>query len=297
MKNALLMLCLALTVPAAAQELPKFSAGVLQSFGTDKYRGTDVYAGAGLGGFNIAPEFRHFSETGAGSHSVGSARLGWDSRWFGFGVTGGYMPKALHSNASFAGADVAFTLSPMGEGGIRRIGGPGRGGAPVGKGIARIDFGAGAMFTRHHTDGAVNVTQGEYNAFGGASVFGFLASARFAKFSYNKDLKTTNAAAPVWTPIQGHLRYDNGFADFSSNLGVEAPFFPMVTPFANYTLTKYKEFATSATTKTKPGDTKTYTVGARVGLEMVGLDAEYQIEKVTASKDRTYTGIGASIRL
>ncbi|MDE2291276.1 MAG: hypothetical protein KGL53_04270, partial [Elusimicrobia bacterium] len=254
MKRTMMLLALAVAAsPVAAEAIPKFNAGVFQTVGTDKYRGTDVYGAAGVAGFSIAPEFRHFQETGLGTHNLGMARLGWDTRYVGAGVNAGFMPKAAGSYAEWGGADVSFTLSPLGDTGIRRIGGPGRGGAPVGKGIARVDFGAGVTVTRHHTDAAVNVTQQEYHGFVGASVFDVLVSAQLSKFHYSRDLKAAGVtyAAPVWTPIGGHARWDNGYGDEALNLNVELPIFPMIRPYASYSFARYASLATG-----RPGDSK-----------------------------------------
>ncbi|TPW21846.1 MAG: hypothetical protein FD126_267 [Elusimicrobia bacterium] len=304
-KTAALVLALLAAAPAGAvPDLPGFSAGVFQSFGTDKYRGTDVYAAASLGDFSVAPELRRYEETGLnGPRLAASLRLGWDGRWIGTGLSGGFLPRKAGYDASFLGADVAFTVSPMGEGKIRRVGGPSRGGAPVGKGLARVDFGGGALVTQHREAGTVarassKLTQTELNAFVGASVVGVLASARLAKYAYNADMlnNALNLPSPLWSPLAGHLRYANGFADTSLNLGVELPFFPLVTPFLGATYTKYKELSVAA--GGRPGDTKAYTAGLRVGLEMLALEAQFQhVAQAGPAKERNYAGLGAQLRL
>ena len=305
MKHAVLVLACALAVsPSAAAGLPGFSAGVFQSFGTDKYRGTDVYAAAALGDFSVAPELRRYEETGLnGPRLAGSLRLGWDGRWIGTGLSGGFVPSKAGTVAAWGGADVAFTLAPMGEGKIRRVGGPSRGGAPVGKGLARVDFGGGALVTQHRRAGtaataASKLTQTELNAFVGASVAGVLASARAAKYAYNADMLNNALTLPaaVWTPLSGHLRYANGYADASLNVGVELPFFPLLTPFAGATYTKYKELSVAA--GGRPGDTKAYTAGVLVGLEMLALEAQFQhVAQAGPAKERNYAGLGAQLRL
>lgn len=304
MRLAAAVLALFAAAPAGAVPgLPGFSAGVFQSFGTDKYRGTDVYAAAALGDFSVAPEYRRFEETGLnGPRHAASVRLGWDGRWLGTGLSGGFMPAKAGYNALWAGADLAITLSPTGEGKIRRIGGPSRGGAPVGKGLARVDLGGGVQVTQHRqaasgAAAAAKLTQTEVNAFAGASFLGVLASARAAKFGYNADLKNAALTLPaaVWTPVAGHLRYANGFADATLNLGVELPFFPLVTPFAGATYTKYRELA--AASGGRPGDTKAYTAGLRVGLEMLAVEGQFQhVAQSGSAKERNYAGLGAQLR-
>lgn len=298
-------LAVLIAAPAGAvPDLPGFSAGVFQSFGTDKYRGTDVYAAASLGDFSVAPELKRYEETGLnGPRLAASMRLGWDGRWIGTGLTGGFVPSKAGYGAAFAGADIAFTVAPMGEGKIRRVGGPSRGGAPVGKGLARVDFGGGALVTQHReaASGATpasKLTQTELNAFVGASVVGILVSGRAAKFSYNADMKNgaLNLPGAFYTPLAGHLRYANGYADTSLNAGVELPFFPLVTPFAGLTYTKYREL--SAAAGGSPGDTKAYTAGLRVGLEMLAVEAQVQhVAQAGPAKERNYAGLGVQLRL
>lgn len=296
---AALLMCL-MPLDAAAAGLPGLTAGVLQSFGTDKYRGTEVYAAGSLGSFSVAPEYRRYEETGLGAvrHAL-SLRLGWDGRYLGCGLSGGTIPRKLGYDAQFAGADIAVTLSPMGEGKIRRIGGSSRGGAPVGKGLARVDFGGGLTVTRHRqaatlTAAKSELTQRELHAFVGASVVGLLASVRLAKFGYNKDPKTSILPGAVWSPLSGHLRYANGYADASVNANLELPFFLMITPFVGWTYTRYRELPLTA----RPGDTKAYTAGLRVGLEMLAVEAQFQhVNASGPEKERNYGGIGAQLRL
>ncbi len=278
--------------------LPGVSAGVLQSFGTDKYNGTDVYAAGSVGGISIAPEYRRYNMSGlGGARNVLSARVGWDSRWLGLGLSAGGVMRRAGYDAVFGGADVAFTVSPLGDAGIRRIGGSSRGGAPVGKGLARVDFGGGVMATRHRDAATAaaaerKLSQTEMHAFVGASVLDILVSGRVSKFAYDKDLRAAPGPGAVWTPLAGHLSYTNGYADTSVNAGVECPFFPFVAPFASFTYTRYR-----AQPLTQPGDTKAYTAGIRVGLEMLALEAQFQhVNAAGPDKERNVSGIGAQLR-
>ncbi|TBR25802.1 hypothetical protein EPO15_01500, partial [bacterium] len=93
-KAAAAVLAVLVASPAGAvPSLPGLSAGVFQSFGTDKYRGTDVYAAASLGDFSVAPGLKRYEETGLnGPRLAASLRLGWDGRWIGTGLSGGFVP-------------------------------------------------------------------------------------------------------------------------------------------------------------------------------------------------------------
>ncbi|MBI4423789.1 MAG: hypothetical protein HY554_08685, partial [Elusimicrobia bacterium] len=130
-----ILLFAVLALPLAGPAHAMFLGGVEQSFGSDDYKGTKVHAGLNLGAVSITPEYLRYESdrTNGAFHSLG-ARLSFDTRWVGLGFTvGRVLPHERYSNVS-GGADVAVTLSPMGEDGVRRIGGAGRGAAPTGKG-------------------------------------------------------------------------------------------------------------------------------------------------------------------
>lgn len=294
-----IFLAAVLTAVLCAPAQANFNAGVSQSFGTDDYEGTNFYAALGLGPVSIAPEYRRYSmKDTAGVVSSFSTRLGFDSRYFGIGATGGVTPRTKTSAYSnvYGGADVSVTLSPMGDKNIRRIGGPGRGGAPVGKGIARVDLGVGFLTTAHKQGSTNKLTQTEYNFFVGASLAKMLLlSGRGAKFVYNEKLNgRVSLPSTAWTPVVGHATYANAFPQASAHFLAEVPVFPMVRPFVDYTFTKYEPRSGGA----RPGDTKAYSFGIRVGLEMVAVDARYQhINTTGGAKDVNIASIGATLRL
>lgn len=274
------------------------SVGVNQSFGRDDYEGTNLYAAGSFGGFSVAPEYRRYSRKGQTATQSAQIRAGWDSRWFGAGATAGGVFKNAGYSAVFGGADFAFTLSPAGESGIRRIGGPGRAGAPVGKGVSRVDFGGGVLSTAHRQDSAaggpvVKLTQHELSAFAGASVLGTLFSVRGAKFVYSQDLKTAaSLPATRWTPLVGLTPFFNGFADSSVHARAELPALPMIRPHASWTYTSFKELAGGA----RPGDSRAYGAGLTVGLELLAVEASYQYVDISRGRDSSYASLGASLR-
>ena len=65
----------------------------------------------------------------------------------------------------------------------------------------------------------------------------------------------------------------------------------MVAPYVTYTHTRYMQVAA-----VRPGDTQAYTVGLRVGLEMLAVTASYQALSVTGGRSANYTNIGASLK-
>jgi len=227
---------------------------------------------------------------------IALGRAGLDTRWVGLGATGGGTLRHEGYSSTFGGTDFAFTISPTGEGGVRRIGGPGRGAAPTGKGLARVDFGGGVLFTHHKQTGSTDATtatlnQTDWSAFTGASFLNVLLSGRFTKSAYDKDLKTTAAPTPRVEPVPGQLFTNASYPDQSLHLAGEFSMLPIVAPFVSFTHTRYKEIGA-----VKPGDTRAYTAGVRVGLEMISIVATYQRVSVTAGEDANYTNIGAGLR-
>ncbi len=284
----------------SAQAKPRIKGGLTPIFGSNEYEGVNAFLAIGTDHLSLAPELTSYQFKGSnGRFHRAKVRAGYDMRWFGLGVSGERtFPRNGYSSLS-AGADFAFTISPLGDKGIRRIGGPGRGGAPVGKGIARVDFGGGFNGTTHVQESATTtdtkLAQRELYGFVGASVLGVLVSGRLSKYEYGTDLQTA-AALPTasGTPLVGHLNSVNGFADSSFHANVEVPFFPMIRPFANYTFTKYE----ALTGNVFPGDSKAFAAGVRVGLELVALEASYQHVNITgAAADQNFYSLTAGLRL
>ncbi|MEK7743864.1 MAG: hypothetical protein AAB578_05710 [Elusimicrobiota bacterium] len=292
--NRLLGVMLATVLSSPAHAV--FLGGVGQTFGKDEYKGTSVHAGVNLGAFSITPEYNRAQDKNSnGAISAAQLRLGMDTRWAGIGASAGRtFPHQRYSNY-FGGADVSFTISPMGEGGVRRIGGPGRGGAPTGKGLARVDFGGGLLHTQHREEatGATaekKLGQNDIHAFVGASFLNVLLSGRLAKSAYSKDLNTAAAPYPGRTLITGHLPIGGSFPDTSLHLSGEFTAFPMVAPYATYTVTQFKEIAS-----VKAPETKAVGLGLRVGLEMLAVNASWQRIAWTGN-NASFFNLGADLR-
>jgi hypothetical protein len=298
MKRILLVvLSLALVVPAQAADMFNVNTGLEQGFGINKYTHTNVYTSLAKDGWSVSPELVTFKNGSTPYLNVFKARFGYDMRWFGFGLSGAVSPKRENYTAVSGGADMSFTISATGDDGIRRIGGSGRGGAPVGKGIARIDFGGGINTTHHKqtlTNTSEKLTQTEVHAFVGASVLQFvLVSARASKWVYNeKPQDRLTLPAARWSPTTGFATYLGGFQQSSFHARAEIPVFPMVRPFADYTFVKYEPL----TGGVRPGDNRAFGIGVRVGLEIIALDARYQHINVTSGQDQNYTTLGAQVR-
>lgn len=300
MVKRLSFLAAALALAAAPARATGLNLGVTQSFGTDDYEATNVYAAFGLGGLSVSPEVKRYShETSGGGQTAVQVRLGYDSRLFGLGVTGGTSLKQDGFQATFGGADAAVTLSPGGEDGIRRIGGPGRSVAPVGKGIARVDVGGGFMTSHFKQDAAgasaeSNLTQHEVHGFVGASVIGLLLSVRGSRFLYNDDLRNRQTLpSRAWTPIGGLVPYVNGLAKESVHVRGEFALLPLIRPSIHYTYASFEELVSGI----RPGDKRAVGFGVAVGLELVAVEANFQHINTTGAKDQNFVSVGASLRL
>lgn len=296
MKRTLIALA-ALTLAVHAHAAGLKQARVFQDFGPNDFETTDFSAIFSMDGAAMTPRYRRYSQKGVGSFGEASLQVGVESALFGFGLRGMVVPKASGYSAIGGGAELAFRLSSSGSGGSSLLSGSGASG-PKGKGIARVDVGVGGNITAHKNDSTGTgserkLRETEIYGFGRASIVGFELVGRFAGYSYDKDLKTASLPSTVWTPVWGHVRVANGYPETNLNLRGSIPFFPLVTPYAEVTYTTYKELAASV----KPGDTKAFTVGAAVGLDLVAVEARYQVLKTNGLASQSYYGIGAQLRL
>jgi len=291
MKKLLALVLLAAAVPAGAIDL-----GLRVTKGNEGYVGMNAFGVLPVGDFTLRPAFDTAkSDASNGTFKQGSLRVGYDTAVFGLGVTGGMVPKTEGYKNVSAGADLTFTLSATG-GGAKRIRTSG-GGAPRGKGLARVDVGAGAQMIQHEDEmdssGATRATvrkisQTDVSVFVGASFLGFNASGNLTNSSYDKTLNGLDRPAPRLA-LEGLNTRLMGFPETSLSLHVEAPFLPLVNPFVGYNATTYKPGSDSS---------KTYSVGAYLGLEMLELYGA--IERTTFSssplKDLTTVTVGGSLR-
>ena len=142
--------------------------------------------------------------------------------------------------------------------------------------MARVDFGGGVLATRHEDNIAgveSNVTQTDLHAFVGASVLGVLASGRLTQSVYSEDPEPAGAPVPfvARTAVPGLLRMLNVYPKTSIHLRAEATMFPMVRPFATFTHATFKAFKGISIS-----DVDAFGIGAKVGLEMLFVHAQFE---------------------
>ncbi|MBI2069433.1 MAG: hypothetical protein HYT79_02445 [Elusimicrobia bacterium] len=268
--------------------------GLRQTLGSDDYKGTYGYLEIGAGALSIRPEADLFtSDKTTASFKTFAARLGYDTSILGLGVTGGATPEEDDYSNAFAGADATLTFSATG-GGRKRIRTSG-GGAPRGRGLARVDAGAGALVTKHEDKlnaarttlaNKFEVTQTDLSVFAGASFVGIHASANLTQSDYNKTLTASDRPAQRLKLDGVNMRLE-GFPETSLTLHAEIPFLPLINPFVTYNRTSYK-----ASTLT----TRVFSVGAHVGLEMLEVFGAFEALHPSVGKDSTAVTVGASLR-
>lgn len=284
-------LFLGAAVPAAAVDL-----GLRLTTGNEGYAGTSAYAGLPVGDFTLRPSLDTAkSDAAVGTFKNLALRLGYDTSVFGLGAYAGISPKTEGYQNASAGGDLTVTVSATG-GGSKRIRTSG-GGAPRGKGLARVDLGAGFGVIQHEDErdaagatraSARKLTQQDVRLFAGASVIGFFVSGNITRSTYDKDLLATDRPAPRLA-IDGIDTRLAGFPETSLTLHGEVPFLPLINPFVTINTTSYEASGLTS---------KTVALGAYVGLEMIELYGA--LERTTfsgiAADDLTTATLGASLR-
>lgn len=286
-----------LLLPAGPAQAFFFNSGVKQSVGTHNYSGTSLYADFG-GDVHIRPSFTSYhSDDSSGTYKTISARLGYDTKLWGVGVTGGGTPRVNGYSNRFFGADAVVSLTPTGSGPVKRIKGSDQGGgAARGKGLARVDLGAGILHTTHTDEfqagGArrarsIDIGQTDLNASVGVSVLKNLISADVTKSFYNKDLSAVLARGARAQSVQGLSPVIQGFPKTSVNLRLEMSMLPLVTPYVGYTRTTFELSQPAA---------NAYSVGGYVEFEILEVSASFQRYVQSGRPDQNYYGLGASLR-
>jgi len=266
--------------------------------GANGYNGLKGYAELGIGdGLYVRPAFDTYKADGTdGTFATYSGRVGYDGAFWGTGVEAGVTPKHNGYGNKYVGGDVTFSLTPS-AGRAARLTGPRAGAkAAKGDGVARVDVGAGLTATMHENDKDASgvtladpfkVTQTDMSLFAGAMAFGTQLSASYRKnLGYSKTLNPTDAE-PQKVGIEGSLINGVGYVNQSWNARLDWVSFPMVAPFASYTFTQYKLSRPSS---------KSYMLGASVGLNMLNVNVAYQIfDPGEGYSSKNYISLGAGL--
>lgn len=284
------------SAPASAFWL---SAGASGSRGTQNYSGVNAYGQAGTDAFSIKPMFQSFrSDVSGGVFNTYSARVGYDTTLLGLGVTGGATPLVNGYNNQFGAVDATLSLTPTGEGARERINGrPQTQGPAQGAGLARIDIGGSAVFTRHSErvgsagqalGSVARLGQTDLTASAGAALLGSLLSVDITKSVYDKKPADLDMRAPRVENIVGLAQVAQGFPNSSVNAKLLFGLIPLVKPYVGYTRTTFLAGVPGA---------QAYTAGLAVPLGIVSVSANWERYVQAGQSDHDFFGLGAGLRL
>lgn len=274
-----------------------FNSGLKQTTGNNNYSGTSGYAHFG-GDIHFKPSFSTYhSDLSGGTFNTYALRAGYDMKLFGAGLTAGTTPKVNGYRNSFVGVDAAVSLTPTGSGPIKRIKGADQGGgAARGKGLARVDVGAGLLHTSHRDDlnaagarraSVFKLGQTDLSASVGVSFLRNLLSLDLTKSFYDKDLAAATDRGGRVQAVTGLTAVVQGFPKTSASARLEMSMVPVVTPFISYTRTTFELSQPSS---------NAYAVGGFVELAILEVGASYQRYVQAGAADQNYYGLGASLR-
>lgn len=267
-----------------------FDGGLTGTTGPDGYSAYKLNLLIGHEDLAFEPSLtRYTSDALDKDYSTLGLRGAWESEKYTIGGEVGTTPEVDNYTNKYVGADITVSLTPT-SGGKSRLAGPGsRGMARGGEGVTRVDIGAAVKHTIH-TDSSgttdLDTTQTAATLFAGAKVLMLNLSASFTGYTYGDE----DAAAHGQTP--GHSFLTVARPKSSVNARVDLPStLPMVTPFAGYTMTKYK----GGTSAAKTDESSAILLGGYVDLSMVVANVTYQIFNY-ADENNSFISIGAGLK-
>ncbi len=269
-----------------------FDGGLTGTTGPD-YSGYKLNLRVGQGDFALEPSITSYKYDTAAYNNKTFRTYGlrgaWEKEAYTVGAEAGTTPEVNGYKNVYAGGDVTFSLTPT-SGGKSRLAGPGsRSVSGGGKGVTRVDVGASIKQTMHTQKVLTTereTSQTEASLFAGAKVLMLNLSASYTGYAYGDEDATPQGFVP-----------GNSFAlaakpRSSVNARVDIPStIPMVTPFAGYTVTKYKGGSASAETD----ESSTIMLGGYVDLNMVVANVTYQIFNYAKEND-SFVSIGAGLK-
>jgi hypothetical protein len=268
--------CAVFSLNAAAY----FDGGFSATSGPHGYKGTKLNLVIGSGSLAFEPSMASYTSNAFDKiFRTYALRGAWEAEKYTFGAEAGTTPEVNGYSNKFFSGDITVSLTP-GEGGKSRLAGPGsRGAARGGKGVTRIDVGAGLKQTLH-TDAIGDTSQTEASFFAGAKILMVNLSAAYSNYIYGSEKATPQLF------VTGYNFAQADFPKSSVNVKLDLPGQPMVTPFVSYTGAKYKFGAK---------DSSAYLFGAYIDLSMVTANVGYQIFDRGSKKD-SYLSVGAGIK-
>lgn len=259
--------------------------------GPGGYSGTKLDLVIGSDSFSVEPILETYGSDdtayGGETYRTFTLRAAMEKDKYAIGALAGMTPEANDYSNKFCGGDITLTLTP-GSGGKSRLAGPGsRAGSSGGKGVSRVDIGAGFKYTMHTQVQAVGADletgQAEGSLFAGAKVLMINLAGSYTGYTYGDE----DAAAFEFVP--GHNFITVARPKSSVNIKLDLPGQPLVTPYIAYTATKYK-----AVSGQEVPDSSAYLFGAYLDFDMISANIGYQIFDQDG-KD-SFISLGAGIK-
>lgn len=286
-----------LVFPSASRAY--FDAGLEHVSGSHGYSGLNGYGIVGFErGLWLRPAIVMYnSDSSNGTFRTYSGRVGYDTDLYTVAAEAGSTPAVDGYKNSHVGGDITFSISSSG-GRKGRLAGPQMGGSPRGKGLARIDFGAGFKQIFHKDDldslgvkraDPMSIGQTDVSVFAGANFFSTRLSAHYTHSGYNKTLSAAdNIRASRMQMLTGLASVIQGFPRQSWNFRADWSALPFISPFLSYTYTQFE--------LDQPAS-KSYRAGASAGLDMLEVRGSVEIYDPGAGSGKiNFYSLGAGIR-
>jgi len=258
--------------------------------GPGGYSGTKLDLVIGSDSFSVEPILETYGSDdavyGGETYRTFTLRAALEKDKYAVGALAGMTPEVNDYSNKFFGGDITLTLTP-GSGGKSRLAGPGsRAGSGGGKGVSRVDVGAGFKYTLH-TQTIANVDketgQAEGSLFAGAKVLMVNLAGSYTGYTYGDE------DANAYEFVPGHNFITIARPKSSVNIKLDLPGQPLVTPYISYTATKYK-----AVSGQEAPDSSAYLFGAYLDFDMITANVGYQIFDQDGKK--SFISLGAGIK-
>ena len=269
-----------------------FDGGLTGTTGPD-YSGYKLNLRIGGGDFALEPSLTTYKYDNAllnnKTYRTYGLRGAWEKETYTVGAEAGATPEVNGYKNVYAGGDITFSLTPA-SGGKTRLAGPGaRSVSGGGSGVARVDVGASLKQTQHTqaVGTAENKTsQTAASLFAGAKVLMLNLSASFTGYTYGDE----DAVPQGFVPGLNFALIARPKSSVTARVDIPSTI-PMITPFAGYTVTKYKGGSSALETD----KSSAIMLGGYVDLNMVVANVTWQVFNYAKNND-SFVSIGAGIK-
>lgn len=297
---SLLLLC----APASAFW---FNGGIKQTAGSQGYYGTTLSVTAGHHDFSFKPEYSTYrSDVSGGQFRALSGRLAYEPSWYGVGASAGGTNRVEGYYNRWFGFDLSASITPSKEGPKKKIsaGAVDSAGPARGEGLLRLDFGFDLRHTVHvdrfeaapgtrraailrRNGREFEIGQTDFTGSIGASLFGNMISFDATKSRYTRDIGGNNVRANTALRLRGVGPTVAGFPDTSVTGRFETSMPPVVTPYIQYTRTRFV---------IGQPDAHTLGLGGSLELGIVEVTAGYERYTQRGTDAQNYFTAGGTLR-